>query len=429
MQTKNSENNVPLSVSNNCLVAGSLEASNEKKRALVFIFGMQPDEETFPFIALSRKTVWFAADALQRSILKGVVECGRLNYSVVNLPFVGSYPFFFRKFYFPKVIFEAENRLVHGVGFLNLPILRLPSRFLACMFALIRQNDKQPKSIVVYSVHLPFLLSGILQKLIAPNQKLILIILDFPELMADGNLVYRLAKTIEKWSFRGLLNFVDGLVLVSKHMKVELGLNENFPSIVLEGVYNEEALLDLDTPSGLRRYILYAGTLDRRYGLNDLLSAFELLSDPGLELWICGGGDMRVSVLAAAKTNPRIKYLGMLPRKEVQRLQRSAIAIVNPRRPDGQFTKMSFPSKTIEYLASGRPTVFHMLEGIPEEYANYAIVPKSPDVDGLAEAINRVLEMTQADQRELGSRAREFILNHKSAKHQAKKLLQFIDSI
>ena len=41
---------------------------------------------------------------------------------------------------------------------------------------------------------------------------------------------------------------------------------------------------------------------------------------------------------------------------------------MNPRSADAEYTKYSFPSKTIEYLATGVPVVMNRLPGIPEEY-------------------------------------------------------------
>ena len=38
---------------------------------------------------------------------------------------------------------------------------------------------------------------------------------------------------------------------------------------------------------------------------------------------------------------------------------------VNPRQNNEEFTKYSFPSKTMEYLASGVPVVAYKLDGIP----------------------------------------------------------------
>ena len=63
----------------------------------------------------------------------------------------------------------------------------------------------------------------------------------------------------------------------------------------------------------------------------------------------------------------RIEFLGMLPRTDVLELQSKATILVNPRQPVGDFTKYSFPSKTIEYMASGTPLLMYKLPGIPEE--------------------------------------------------------------
>ena len=50
----------------------------------------------------------------------------------------------------------------------------------------------------------------------------------------------------------------------------------------------------------------------------------------------------------------------------------------------------SFPSKTMEYLASGTPSIAYKLEGIPSEYYPFIIFPESNDVESLHNSILKV---------------------------------------
>jgi len=97
--------------------------------------------------------------------------------------------------------------------------------------------------------------------------------------------------------------------------------------------------------------------------------------------------------------------------------------MVNPRRPEGEFTRYSFPSKTMEYLASGRPVIMHWLAGIPEDYRPYLITPDTGDAQGLAAAMRRVAALPQAELRRIGAPGRDFVLTHKSPRVQIGKLL------
>ena len=136
-----------------------------------------------------------------------------------------------------------------------------------------------------------------------------------------------------------------------------------------------------------------------------------MLKNPSYRLVICGDGDSRNTVLECVKMDNRVSYKGQLPREEILVLQQKATLLVNPRTSEGEFTKYSFPSKTIEYLASGTPVLLYKLAGIPDEYYEYCFTVE----DNSDEA--------------LGMRARKFILTEKSPKNQCKKLVDLIERI
>ena len=58
--------------------------------------------------------------------------------------------------------------------------------------------------------------------------------------------------------------------------------------------------------------------------------------------------------------------MGCVTNDEIVRLQCEATLLVNPRPSDKEFCKYSFPSKTIEYMASGTPVLMTKLPGVPD---------------------------------------------------------------
>lgn len=97
----------------------------------------------------------------------------------------------------------------------------------------------------------------------------------------------------------------------------------------------------------------------------NLIDAFQQIKDPNYELRICGVGDSEDAIKAAAQKDERIHFWGKLPREQVLEWQSKATVLVNPRQNNEEFTKYSFPSKTMEYLSSGVPLVAYKLDGIP----------------------------------------------------------------
>ena len=88
--------------------------------------------------------------------------------------------------------------------------------------------------------------------------------------------------------------------------------------------------------------------------------------------------------------------------------------------------KYSFPSKTMEYLASGTPTLLYRLPGIPDEYFNYCFVVDGLGIKALQVKIEEVLNLSHEDLELTGKRARDFILKQKNPIQQCKKIFQLI---
>ena len=108
-------------------------------------------------------------------------------------------------------------------------------------------------------------------------------------------------------------------------------------------------------------------------------------------------------------------------------MQRQATVLVNPRTSEGEYTKYSFPSKTMEYLLSGKPTIINRLPGIPEEYYDYVFTPEDESIEALAECISNVLSL---DKNILDARVeagRNFIISQKNSVSQTKRIIDFIN--
>ena len=124
----------------------------------------------------------------------------------------------------------------------------------------------------------------------------------------------------------------------------------NKPYIIIDGV-NElcsagESKYKIDGD-----YIYFGGSLMRRYGVYNLIEAFNNLNNPNLRLVLCGHHEEPDLKDNIKKEN--ILYLGALPNEEVMYLESHALCAVNPRPVDPSVDEYSIPSKTLEYLSCG----------------------------------------------------------------------------
>ena len=140
-----------------------------------------------------------------------------------------------------------------------------------------------------------------------------------------------------------------------------------------------------------------------------------------------GDGDYREELERIAATHSNVKYMGIRPNCEVVVTEQRAALLVNPRPIAPEYTKYSFPSKNMEYMASGTPILTTRLPGMPKEYYPYIYTIEEDSVDGVASALQEVFSHSILERQEKGRQARAFVLEHKSNVVQAKKIIQFLE--
>lgn len=214
----------------------------------------------------------------------------------------------------------------------------------------------------------------------------------------------------------------DGYIYLAEAMRDAIAPGK--PYMVMEGILNAGSVPDC--PKASPRAVMYAGRLHEKYGVMNLVDAFDRLHMPDTELWLFGEGTAVADIQERAKQNPQIRYFGRVSREEILRREAEATLLVNPRSVKDAFTRYSFPSKTIEYMYSGTPLLTTKLEGIPEEYFDYVFSAEDNDPALLADALRDALSLPEDALREMGAKARRFICERKNAAAQSKRILHFL---
>lgn len=255
------------------------------------------------------------------------------------------------------------------------------------------------------------------------KKPVVLIVTDLPEFQRGG-LLRRLNESMFKKA--------DGFILLTEQMNEKIN-PAGKPYIVLEG-HSDGALPELphaektETKTG-KKVVLYSGSLMKLYGIQNLVAGFIKAGLPDAELHIYGDGDYREELEAVCEKEKNIRYFGSRPNAEVVAAQQRAALLVNPRPTAPEYTKYSFPSKTMEYLASGTPALTTRLPGIPHDYDPYLNYVDDETPEGIAKALREVLSRPQAEREESARRARKFVLEEKSNLVQTKKILAFAETL
>lgn len=373
--------------------------------------------------------IQYAANTLQWNILEGFKNVVKQPINVITAPMIGSYPTFYKKPYIYEKTFQPDQQGVTGksIAYLNLPLIKNYHIYFNLKKSILSIDSLTNTHIIVYGIHTPYIKAAVSIKKIIPSVKLTIIVPDLPEYMSNSNnIIWKLRELIEPhWSED--VKLFDYYILLADAMSNYLGISDH-QWIRIEGMVNpaEHNTKLLRTTSSEKKIVMYAGTLAERYGILNLVNAFSLIKDNDYELWICGAGNTEEKIKEIAQSDSRIHFFGILPRDQVLKLQQKSTLLVNPRSPEGEYTKYSFPSKTMEYLLSGIPCLMYKLPGIPDEYDEHLFYFEGSTANDIKTRIIEICSLPQDILTRKATNAKNFVLHEKNIYKQTKKILDFI---
>lgn len=382
----------------------------------------------------SKGKIGFSNHNFEMSILNGLCQQDGICLRCITLPGVFSYPQNNRNFFTKSESYDFRNTHITSVGFCNLKGVKEKWSTVNCAKLIMGEISKFQEGAINVLVNTPD--SRLLDALEIVRRKSkrhitqTVIIPDIPSMvtsMDKQNFIKKILLGRRDKKSMEMTSESNGLVLLTEAMMDFV--SKPIKHIVMEGIVDAgtmdkkgvEAVAD-------KKVILYTGTLRKIFGVQNLVKAFQLIKDKDVELWICGAGDSKEFIENAANTDSRIKFYGLVESSMALEMQHKATILVNPRTSDGEYTKYSFPSKTMEYLLAGKSTVVNRLSGIPEEYFNYAYTPKDESVEALAECLANVLHLSEEERAVRANAGRQFILEKKNSKVQVERVIKMIKS-
>jgi glycosyltransferase involved in cell wall biosynthesis len=172
-----------------------------------------------------------------------------------------------------------------------------------------------------------------------------------------------------------------------------------------------------------------AGSLDVANGISLMLAAMKLIPKSNVTLRIAGSGPLLAEVIEAAAADPRIEYVGYLPFREVLSLYTQADLLLNIRITKTISTRYFFPSKLMEYLASGTAVVTTRTGSVATEFADAAIFLDQESPEALASLLTATASMDPRQLDEIGRRARNQMITRKTWAAQGRKVADYLRAI
>ena len=363
----------------------------------------------------------------QENILRGLLLNGEDVY-VLNTPRIRHYPFYPDKRIEESVyLFEGEV-IGKSIGFCNRYLVNYISQFINLYKELKRivQDSNEEFILLTFNSYLVQSINMIRIRNRFSNVKICDIIGDlhgkYGLLRKNATLKERLVDIYGQIEDHYAKKF-DYFVFLSRHMKEAIPCKGS-QYTVIEGIYykNNEYVSKEESNNDLK-ILLYAGSLDVEYDIEHLIKSFSLTTDSSFRLYIAGNGNGKDLVSTAQIQDRRIKYIGVLSPNDLLDYQMKATALISPRKNNHRYVKYSFPSKTMECLALGKPYIAHRLDSEPEEYAKYIQYAGETDEE-TAQKIEEVLLMSEEQRNRIGADSSDFITREKNPKMMCKKLIE-----
>lgn len=224
-----------------------------------------------------------------------------------------------------------------------------------------------------------------------------------------------------------LLSMADDL---SGYIAMTSGLNDLYnersrASLILEGV-NESKYKEFDTKK-YGKYIFYNGSLEEKYGVYDLIKAFNELNREDLKLVITGYHNFEESKFSSAiMGNPNIIHLGMLDADKILSLENGALMNVNPCPYTEDFDRYLIPVNMLDYLASNTITVSVKNNRLQKYFDEDCIWVNSSDEEDLVSGMKRALDMKKDEKNKIVKKATMDMNKNYSMATVNKKIILFL---
>ncbi len=372
-----------------------------------------------------------ATIVFETALLRGFVE-NHIEVEIHSFPMIPTFPGSRYLYFGGQTETLPIGTTCRWLRTVNLPFIKQMTRRrdAARIIRQWAQANGEDGVILTYSIP-PFLVKDLLRYGKKYHLKTMAVI---PDLLRDmyvnekqGSLVTKLKNRYLNRAL-ALQGEYDGYICLTDAMHEVVAPEK--PYTVMEGIADIAAVAD-EPPveKAAPRAVMYAGMLYEKFGIFQLIDAFERIRATDTELWIFGDGPAVEDIRQRAQRNPRIRFFGKVSRDEILTREKQAALLVNPRGVNEEFTKYSFPSKTIEYMLSGTPVLTTKLPGIPDEYFQYVFSAEDNDVQSLTDAINAVFDNSDEVLHRFGKRAKQYIVNEKNSKTQVKRILDFINGV
>lgn len=240
---------------------------------------------------------------------------------------------------------------------------------------------------------------------------------------------------MERYEVRRARKIVTLLPGICQYL-VPLGVKEDDIVWVPNGI--DASLFAVVEPPPARQpfTLMYFGAHGIANGLDNLISAMEILRDEGVEnirLRLVGDGPMKAALQAQVVAKDlllQVSFESPVPKSAIPALAAGADGFVFNLVDAPVFIKYGVSAnKLFDFMAAARPVLFCCKAGndpVQSAQCGFTVEPNNPRA--LADAIKQLATMPLSERQAMGQRGRAYVLEHHGFENLARKLAAMLDS-
>lgn len=400
----------------------------------IFWLGGVAEREDFNNM-LKKGNTQIAANITQLNYIEGLEKVNSKGIKIINNHYEPAFPKY-KELFIKKRKWERKGKQNIDIGFINIPVFKYINKTIKMKHEVkkVIKNELEKDELnifFIYAMTVPLMLMSKFIKKYTKKEKYVicLVVPDLPEFMnmTKQSKIKNILLKVNRKIIYNCIKYIDKFILFAEPMAEYLKIPpKNY--LVIEGIANT-TIKKKEDPLPKENYIMYAGGINEKYGVLNLVYAFNNIKDTDTELWLYGNGDAVEKIKEIQKKNNKIKYKGIAKNEEIINIEKKAKLLINPRPTNEEYTKYSFPSKNMEYMISGTPVVTTKLPAMPKEYYDYIYVFDDETQEGIEQKLRELLSMPNDQLENKGIKAKEFIIKEKNNITQAKRIINFLGEI
>lgn len=359
---------------------------------------------------LSGKSI--AGNKMQLNLLRGLNKYEDVEISVISTLSIASFPIdkIYQKYTESQL---GENIYAKQVPFINIPILKQVSQTISIfIFTFIHLLSHKNSIIFSFNIYPQQGISLYLNSLIF-KCKTITLLADLPiDDVVNRNLVWKFLRSIFDSLTIKFISKIDNLIVLNKNVIDYYNYKNRY--IVMDGAINIDDFTENEIiKSKNKKNVVYSGALVEYNGIRELIESFIRL-ESGITLDIYGSGYLQDEVRTLADKSENIFYHGNVSNEEMRKIQRNAWLLVNPRNSSDLITRLTFPSKLLEYMASGTAVVSTIVPGMDSIYYELLYILESNKPNEISQMIRELSNLNDQELCKKGKEAKDFVLKNKT---------------